>query len=353
MREQKTITAEISHDLLIAKMQPRLRYDPTCDYDEWKKAIREKFIELTGLDEIEKNACPLNVQIEWEEQKEGYKLVRFTFESEVGEIVPCYLLVPDTGKEKYPVAITLHGHSTGFHTCIGETKYEGDEKNLPRVALALQAVRNGFAALAIEQRGMGERRSPRSYGKNNEYYPRPHACAFPSLTAITLGRTILAERVWDVSKAIDAITAHFPVCDMDKILITGNSGGGTASYYAACFDERIKLSVPSCSFSPYKTSILDIEHCACNYIPFAYKYFDMQDLACMIAPRELVVVTGQKDDIFPIEGVRRGFETVRKIYAASGVDHKCRLIETPMHHWWCVDIVWNAINEECQKLGWK
>ena len=124
------------------------------------------------------------------------------------------------------------------------------------------------------------------------------------------------------------------------------------SYYAACFDERIKLSVPSCSFCPYKESILSIAHCACNYIPFAYKYFDMQDLACMIAPRRLAIIAGEKDDIFPIEGVRRGFETVQRIYQENGVGDHCRLVETPMHHWWCSDIVWSVIAEETSKLGW-
>ena len=79
----------------------------------------------------------------------------------------------------------------------------------------------------------------------------------------------------------------------------------------------------------------------------------MEDLACMIAPRNLIVVTGQKDDIFPIEGVRRGFETVRQIYKVNGVEDKCRLLETPMHHWWCVDLVWTAINEESKIIGWK
>ena len=346
MRNQKLIRSELCHDLLVQKLCPKHSYDSCSDYEKWKATIKEKFIELTGLNEIAKNECPLNVQIEWEEQKDGYKLVRFTFESEVGETVPCYLLIPDTGKAKYPVAITMQGHSTGFHNSIGEPKYEGDEKNYPRTALALQAVKNGFVALAIEQRGMGERKS-----QSENRLPEKN-CQYAAMVALGLGRTLLGERIWDIHRAID-ILSLFPECDTDKILITGNSGGGTISYYAACYDERIKLSVPSCSFCPYKESILSIAHCTCNYLPFAYKWFDMQDLACMLAPRNLVVVTGQKDPIFPIEGVRRGFETVKDIYAKNGAADKCRLVETPMHHWWCVDIVWNAINEECKKMGWR
>ena len=273
-------------------------------------------------------------------------MLRFTFDSEVGETVPCYLLIPNTGKKKYPVAIVLQGHSTGFHLSIGEYK-EGDENYHAREnsKFAIEAVENGFIALAIEQRGLGERKpTKRNRLPNNN-------CQYASRVALALGRTILGERIWDVHRAIDALS-NFSQCDMDKILITGHSGGGTASYYAACYDERIKISVPSCSFSPYKESILSIAHCACNYIPSAFKYFDMQDLACMIAPRRLVVVTGQEDTIFPIEGVRRGFETVKAIYERNNVAENCRIIETPMGHWWCEDIVWTAIKEETKKIGW-
>jgi hypothetical protein len=121
---------------------PRLTYADGVEYKAWKESIREKLIELTGLDKIAKNACPLNVEIEGEVQKDGYKQIRFTFESERGEFVPCYLLVPDTGKEKYPVAITLQGHSSGFHNSIAEPKTEEEvEYATGRGAFAVQAVK--------------------------------------------------------------------------------------------------------------------------------------------------------------------------------------------------------------------
>ena len=76
----------------------------------------------------------------------------------------------------------------------------------------------------------------------------------------------------------------------------------------------------------------------------------MGDFACLIAPRNLVVVTGEIDEIFPIDGVKDVFGTVQEIYKAAGVEDKCRLVTTPKGHWWCEDIVWNAINEEMAKL---
>ena len=339
------INGDLCHELLIAKTTPHLAFDKKVDYEAWKRELKEKFIELSGFDLIANNACEPQLEIISKEQKAGYQQLRFEFYSEIGERVPCYLLIPDGNKEKYPVAITQQGHSYGFHISIGEFKNEQEKAQYCHEDFAVQAVRHGFIALAIENRGMGERMATRVNRENSVI------CRFASVTALSLGRTLIAERVWDVMRAIDMLS-NFPQCDLDKILITGNSGGGTLSYYAACLDERIKLSVPSCAFSPYKTSILDIIHCNCNYIPSAYRYFEMQDLAALIAPRHLILVNGAKDDIFPVEGVKEGFKTVESIYEVCGVADRCKLAITPKHHYWCTDIVWNNILEVAKEMNW-
>ena len=338
------VVGDLCHDLLTENIKAKLSFDETKDFNEWKTSLREKWNELLGIERIKRNAIPLRFEIEGATVKDGYKQIRFTFEWERGAVVPCYLLIPDTGKEKYPVAITLQGHSSGFHNSIAEPKTEKEkEYALGRGAFAVQAVRNGFAALAIEQRAMGERRALIGNRWCREM------CSYEALTAIQLGRTVIGERVLDVHYAIDVL-ANFNQLDLDNLIITGNSGGGTISFYAACFDERIKLSVPSCSFCSYKDSIMTIGHCACNYIPNASEWFEMQDLAALIAPRRLAVITGQKDEIFPIEGVRNAFETVKKIYKKAGVEDNTRLVETPREHWWCEDIVWDTLREEYQKM---
>ncbi len=337
---------EPCHDILVKKIKPKLAFDKKYEYAPWKEKIKDKFLELTGLYEIEKNESPdLELNVISKSEKEGYTEIYFTFASEIGTSVPCYLLIPDMKKEKYPVAITLQGHSTGFHNSVGYIKYDYDKDYQPRGQFGIQAVRNGYIALCIEQRGMGQRRPSAPSRKVD-------LCDFTALVALHLGRTVLGERIFDIHKAIDAL-ASFPECDTDKILITGNSGGGTASYYAACYDKRIKFCVPSCAFCSYKASILDIYHCCCNYIPSAYKYFEMQDLSALIAPRPIAIIAGEKDKIFPIEGVREAYATLSEIYKAEGAEHACSLIETPMHHWWCVDYVWNTINKEAEKLGWR
>ena len=110
--------------------------------------------------------------------------------------------------------------------------------------------------------------------------------------------------------------------------------------------------MPSSAFCPYKESILRLYHCSCNYIPSAYRYYDMQDLSCLIAPRQLTIVTGQLDPSFLVEGVRRGFETVKKVYKKEKALDNAKLIITPNGHWWNVDIMWPEMKKEMIRLGW-
>ena len=113
------INGDLCHKNIVKNLKPSLSYDKDKSFDEQKAAIDAKLRELLGLDLIEANACEPNLTIEEDVMMDGYRRIRFVFESERDELVPCYLLIPDAGKEAYPLAITLQGHSTGFHISIG------------------------------------------------------------------------------------------------------------------------------------------------------------------------------------------------------------------------------------------
>lgn len=344
----RRINGDTCHDMLVAATRGVLSYDSGCDYDQWRDQVETKLTELLGLDVIAENACPIHIEIEETVEYETYRSIRFCYESERNNFVPAHLLIPKQNQNTYPLAIVLQGHTTGYHISFGETKFEADEQFFPDSCYALQAVEKGFAALCIEQRGMGSVRSQR--------YPGPggvHQCSFTAMRAISLGRTVIGERVWDVSRGIDAMEKMaLPNIDLQKIMILGNSGGGTASFYAACLENRIQYAAPGCAFCSYKGSILDILHCVCNNIPGVSRYFEMEDLSCLIAPRHLTVLTGEKDDIFPLEAVKQSYATAQKIYDRAGAADNCSLVIMPEGHHWCPDIAWQAICEETTKLGW-
>jgi len=308
----------------------RLAFDPTFDYAAWRRELRDTLQKLIG--EMPE-PVPLDVRVETVTRGDGFDETRFVFRTEVDVEVPAHLLVPHRQDQRentplFPVVICLQGHSTGMHISLGRPLYEGDAESIAGDRdFALQAVREGYAALAIEQRCFGERRHQRS----TEVTSFTHTCRHAAMEALLIGRTLIGERVWDVSRAIDALAA-FPQVDIARVGCMGNSGGGTITYYAACLDERISIAMPSCAVCAYHDSIGRIDHCEDNYLPRALQYFDMGDLAGLIAPRSLVLVAGEHDPIFPLSGVKAAFATIHSIYRTAGNAHRCRLVIGPEGH---------------------
>ena len=320
----RKIDNDIIHENLL-KNKPILAFDDNANYKEWKERLRQKYIELLGIDNIAKNACEIKIEIEETFETDEYTRIRYVFESEKGCPVPCYLLIPKTEQKKFPICICLQGHTTGFHISIGKKKYEEDDITLENNTFALDAVKHGYAALAVEQRGMGER--------TTLYQKRGPAltcgCYYTAMTALMLGRTLLGERVWDVSKAIDSLEYFKDKLDLDDITCVGTSGGGTATYYSACYDQRIKVAAPTCAVCSYRSSIGDMWHCSCNYVPHSAEYFDMGELSALIAPRKLLVSVGEIDPIFPLEGTKEVYSVIEKIYQKENAKDNCRLVIFP------------------------
>ena len=276
------------------------------DFTLWQQKAKEKLEDILGLPF---SICDDLFSIEFEKEHDNFKEIRFTFQSEEGYFVPCHLLIPKEADALPPLAICLQGHSTGMHISMGRVLYSGDEELISGGDrdFAIGVLKRGYCALTIEQRGMGE-----CGGAENG----DTACALHTMPNLLIGRTTIGERVWDIMRAIDVVSAHFlEKFDRENIICLGNSGGGTAAFYAACLEERIKTVIVSCAFCGYDESIIPISHCACNFIPGIRKYFEMGDLGGLIAPRNLIVISGREDPIFPINSAISNFETTKNLYA--------------------------------------
>lgn len=329
-----TLVTPHSHNQTIMKnTTPALRYDGKQPFSAWQAEARTKLIELLGLEKFTR--CEPLLDIEWEKEDENMTEIRFTFQSEAGYFALCHLCVPKGAKEPLPLVICLQGHSKGMHVSLGRTLFPGEDPNDADRGFALQAVANGYCALAIEQRNFGECGGT----------PEGPDCYNSTMAALLLGRTTAAERVWDVMRAIDVVTEHFSQVDSKKIAVMGNSGGGTATFYTACIDERISLAMPSCSVCTYDDSIAAMRHCACNFVPHIREYFNMGDLAGLIAPRKMVVVAGKKDGIFPLHGVLESYALIENMYAAAGVPEHCRLVLGEGGHQFYPEQSWPVFRE--------
>lgn len=329
------------HIFMMDHVRRRAAYQGDADFKVWQERSRKKLGELLGLDTFEK--CPDNLCIEWTHEEADYIEYRLLFNTEAHYQARAHLRIPKAATAPVPVVLCLQGHATGMHISLGQPKFPGDEATISGGDrdFARQVIARGQAALALEQRAFGE-------CGGTEKGP---ACYQPAMAALMLGRTLLGERVWDISCAIDLLEKHFASqLDMKRVAVMGNSGGGTATIYAAAIDKRIAAAMPSCAFCGYKESIGVQNHCSCNYVPGIMNYFDMGDLAGLIAPRPLVIVNGLKDGIFPIESAKREYETAKLLYKASGHADMCRHIVGPEGHRFYAALGWPAFDE---LTGWK
>ncbi|MBQ9796870.1 MAG: hypothetical protein IJW50_04025 [Clostridia bacterium] len=330
---------------LTKNMTPKFRYDFKEDYKAWKERAKEKLEDLLGLP-LEKAKCD-NFKAEAPEIKGDLTYIRFTFESEDGYEVPACLVKKTDHVGKVPLVICLQGHSTGMHISLGETKYPGDVIEGGR-DFAVRAAHEGCVAIAIEQRYMGVS----GFGGTDG---RP-ACLHGNDDAghangtLLIGRCAIGERVFDVMRTIDVALINFAdIIDENKIIGIGNSGGGTATFYAACIDERISIGVPSCAVCTFEDSIMGMYHCYCNYVPGIRKYFDMGDIAGLMAERKLVIVSGKIDRIFPINGAKESFEIAKGVFNHIGNGDNVYHVVGDGGHQFYPDEVWPIIHELLKK----
>ena len=319
------------HESLLKRM-PRFRYRGG-DVAEWQQKARQQLAERLSLDLIP--VCEPELEIEYERDESDYHEYRFTFLTEPEYRIAAHLLIPH-GAAYPPVMICLQGHSTGMHISLGRPKSESDAKSIAGDRdYALQALSEGYAALVLEQRAFGE-------CGGTEKGP---ACQLPVSTALLLGRSLNGERVSDVMRAIDLLESGVFLVDASNVSITGNSGGGTISIYAAAMDPRIRACIPSCSFCGYLPSIGEQQHCMCNYIPGIAIDFDMGDLAALIAPRVFVAINGRLDRTFPVESAEEQLEVAKQVYKVLGCEGRCRLETAPEGHRYYANIAWPALRE--------
>ena len=313
---------------------PSMAFDPRKDYDLQKKNISGMLGRLLNIPKRVENPKP---SIEYKDNSDPeYDEIRFYVESEPGFYFPAHMLIPKKRSGKIPLVICLQGHSTGMHVSLGREPYpgrasikvEGDRD------FCIQAVARGYAAVAMEQRGFGEL----------NFSGKEFACHELSCQALLMGKTLLGERVADISALIDAVAEGFDFIDTKRIGCMGNSGGGTSSYFAGCLDERIKVVMPSSAFCTFVDAWGSIYHCSCGYIPGILKYAEMPDLAIMISPRPLIIVSGMHDPIQPIEAVEKGYRTVRKIYSASGAPENSVLIVGKEGHRFYASEAWRVFD---------
>ena len=274
---------------------------------------------------------PLEARTEEEVRLEGGIVRRrVRFQSEPGEFVPGFLLVPpDAGGRRRPALVCPHQT-----TQEGKNEPAGIAGN-PRLAIALALARRGYVTLTYDAACFGERHDPASghYGDAIPFYRRRPRWS------------MMGKMAWDASRAVDYLRAQEFV-DGARIGSIGHSHGGYTTLFAMALDERIAAGVSSCGFdtfrhdgNPYRWSHATAclprlgFYCTSPYlnlknyagVPDAETIqipFDVHWVLGLIAPRPVFLATSDDDDIFPNAGwsTRQAEARLRPVYQRAGAD---------------------------------
>lgn len=283
---------------------------------DWNaEAFRAELVKTIGLPQV--GRPPLRVTPGPVDPCDGYTRHAFTIETAPGLYVPAFLLVPEGAKRRRPAILCSHGHGYGMNDLVGlkedgTPREPGADPGYER-DFALQAVRAGFVTLAFDQMGFGRRRDV-DFNKQQNLW---NACEQPSKNAAHFGMSMTGIRVYDAMRMIDFLETR-PEVDPRRIGMTGISGGGLVTQFTAAIDKRVRAACVSGFCNRYEGCILSLHHCIDNYVPGLGLIADNDDVACLIAPRPLLIEGGIQDPIFPIAATRAAVAKLERCYRLNG-----------------------------------
>ena len=138
---------------------------------------------------------------------------------------------------------------------------------------------------------------------------------------------------WNSIRALDYLETR-PEVDRTRIGMTGRSGGGSYTWTTAALDDRVKVVAPVAGITDLRNHVLDgcVEgHCDCMFFVNTYRW-DYPLNAALIAPRPLLLVNTDADNIFPLDGVYRTHAKVRRVYELYGKSELLGLVIGPGPH---------------------
>jgi dienelactone hydrolase len=275
--------------------------------DRVRKALRQKLERSLGFRQLPwpPDLKPRTAGVI---RRDGYRIEKIVYQTLPDTLVPAHLYIPDNLNGPAPAILFYTGH------------WWADSKARPDFqAFDINMARLGFVVLTFDAFGQGERGISR----------RDHRRT-PSLL-VGISQQGFAE--YETQCALQYLLSRKEV-DPKRIGITGASGGGYNTWMTAALDDRISAAVPVVGTSEFYEQIhvcrpLDWYHANehCHFVADLIRYANNQELLAMAAPKPLMIIAANKDQSFPIDGVRKVFHYGQKLYSSYGIPERISFFE--------------------------
>jgi cephalosporin-C deacetylase-like acetyl esterase len=291
------------------------------DLLQLRAELRKSVLDMIGGLPTEKT--DLHATITGTVSAAGFHIEKLVFQSLPGLYVTALVYVPENGRTVHPAILVPAGHSPN-----GKNHYQ---------ALCQRLVLRGYLVISWDPVGQGERSQfwdPKT--KKSRYNLICGEHAVMGNLAYLAGANLARWEIWDGIRAVDYLLSR-PDVDVERISITGTSGGGFQTALLGALDDRIKVIIPSC----YITALpMRVE----NRIFADYDSDPEQDLFGLISngvdnagmllmmyPRAVMVATATLD-FFPVEGAHKSYSEVSAFYKRFGHADRIEFVESYNRH---------------------
>lgn len=312
---------------------------PIKSFKKWKKAAKEKVFECMMTPP--KAAAAWDMEVLGEEQRDGYKAQKIAFNINAYSRITAYLLIPD-GKGPFPTVNALHDH--GAHLFIGKEKmirpfFTLEEQDSPTKQELCQEIlddadawakqlydnqyvgdylaKHGYVVFSADAPMWGER--GRKEGVDRNKYD------LIAGNMMMLGRDLSAFMTYDDISSTEFL-ASLPMVDAKRIGCVGCSMGAYRSWMLSALSDRIKAGASICWMITTDAQLTrrfgrKENGGFANCIPALRQYLDYPHIASLACPKPMLFISGTKDKLFPVPGVKDAFAEMHKVWKSQGADN--------------------------------
>ena len=299
-----------SCDALDAAAERRRATRMVDDTAEWRASVRKAVRDAMGPMPFSASGGPLNIRTVSRSEHPEFVLENVLFESFSGMDVNATIYLPNAAKcppPWTPIVVPV-GHDT---------------KTLPIYQHPGQLfARFGYAAITFDPPDMAGEKP-----EGNDHFRDGVRCY---LTGQSSNRYF----VLDALRCMDYLATRSDI-DMSKGAgITGVSGGGMTSMYAALLDDRIRAVGPACRAVSYALHPVRDGYGECpeSLAIGRFTHYDDMDLLSAAAPTPVLLMAGAKDEVFTAAMSQDIAKDVKTDYEFAKIGDRFRFYLDPGGH---------------------
>ena len=264
---------------------------------------------------------PLNPRVTGRVERDTYVIENVIFESRPGFLVTGNLYLPKSASPSpRPGVVGVCGHSDNGKAA---GTYQSFAQGLARL---------GYVCFIIDPTGQGERIQRLTPELKPAMRWNTWEHNYVGNQQLLVGEVFGTWQAWDGIRALDYLLTRAEV-DPQRVMVTGNSGGGTITTWMCALEPRLTGAAPSCFINTFRRMFeseqpADSEQCPPHTLALG---LDHSDFFLPFATRPLKLL-GQEKDPFDARGLEQSYGHLRQLYALLGQAQNVALFIGPDGH---------------------